>query len=443
MNIKNSKKILHYILVGIIVIVAGISLLFYYNQSMAYAPPPASHLFLLIPPKPSVSKNLCSSAANTQLGATCHPASSFGSDPFPVNRGEELLIKIRYQPPTSIGDGDYPELIRIDERISGGVFSYQGVSVSPNVNYTYSGPSEGQLIDNALLRYDFENGFAPEEDVELVIRLKAEEYTVSGPVGVDVGNSYLRYRDDGSNNNLDLDEALVSVTDIIGPKGDIYSHGNVDNSSGVLGYELDEIDLVGAGNNVTGFGNNPDWKVSNYDLRTGDESYRDEKYYDYYLNQITKRVELLVDERAEIITNSVQLNNNENIVYYENGSLNIGSNIVFADHKTVIAKQDINIDSVNIDSGNNGVVFISLNGDINIRNSSGGIRLVKANFVALNGAVKVDNQGASHLIIKGSLASKSFELLGNNRVSYIYNTIGISDLPGIASIYDSRPYEHY
>jgi hypothetical protein len=450
MNNRYFGKIFYYVLTGVIIVItAGFFIFFYYGQSLAFAPPPASHLFLLIPPKPSVSKNLCSSAANTRLGATCHPASSFDSEPFPVNRGEELKIKIRYQPPTSIAEGDdYPELVRVNERISGGgFFSYQGTSISQdNIIDKYPNLNVGSLIESdADLEYKFKSDLRPKEDIELVIRLKAEKYTTDGPVGVDIGNSYLRYRDDGSNTDLELDEALADITDIVGPKGDIYSHGSVDNRGEVLGYELDEVDVVAAGDNVSGFNNSPDWQVNNYDLKTGDESYRDEKYYDYYLNQLNKRVELLIAERAKTITNPSQLTNNKSVVYYDSDlNINNSVNILdFSNNKTIIAKRNINIRNTNIENGNKGVVFISQNGNININNSSGGLKVIKAHFIALNGDINVNNQGSSHLIIRGSLTGDDFNLQGNNRVSYIYNTNGVSNLPGIANIYNPQPYEHY
>ncbi len=436
----------------VIALVVSVGLFVFYRKDIAKAfsiPPPSAHSYLYNFP-PSVSKNLCSLASQSRLGSSCMPASSFSADSFPVNRGEKLKIRVRYQPPSRVED-DFPKLVEIRETLPvGGYLRYIGSNMIQGEKYDGQQsnlPSSGELIvaNNRKLVYRFGN-YRPEDAVELEIVLEAVEYTTDGPIKVDQSPSYVRYNQRG-NNRIDLDPANIVITDIIGPRGDIYSHGSIDNSSrNVLGTDLDQIDVIGSGGAINGFGDNPDWQISNYQAKIGDESYRDSKYYDYYKAKLNKRLELIVNE-AE-----VQDGNQSNItsdqygyVYYKNGLNLSNKKLSFSKSKTIIVKGDIKLTNVDIVfSGSDvGLAFVSVGGSIELENTKNRLVYAQAHFSAIDDKIIVDNRGGGHLIVKGSLSSKSFELAGDNYVSYIYDSSGLLSIPGLAKLYDPKPYEHY
>jgi hypothetical protein len=443
---KYPKKIFY--LLVILPVVFVFSFLFLYGKPLltnAFAPPPASNLFLLVDSTPDISKNICSQAVESSTGSFCHPAGDFDGS-FPVNRGEELTIKIKYQPPTTIDEDEkYPQLKEIKEILPAGYFSYVDhdfVLESGDDHFDSSGsrlPEVGEVINNSnnQLVYKFSN-YRPEGSVELRIRLKAEVYTSEGAIKIDRDGSYVRYDDV----DRPLPPENVEITDIKGPIGDIYSHGEIDNSGDVLGTELNKIDVIAAENSITNVGNEPAWEINNYQLKASDDTYRDEDYYDFYRAKINKRVELLKQE-TNPQTGPPHFDNNP--FYHRVGNLNLNTrNISFPDNKTILVDGDIVIEDCNIENFGNGVAFVSTDGNIILRNTTNNQKVLEAHFIALDGEVVIDNQtNDGHLIVVGSLSSKSFRLIGNKRVTYRYNSIGLNVLPGIAGLYNPQPYEHY
>lgn len=448
---NNIGRKLFYLVLGSAVLVCGLfiaSSYFDFSISQAFSPPPASRAFLLMDDSPSISKDLCSAAAQTTLTASCYPASVFADSNFPVNRGEELTINIKYQPPTQVSDDEqYPRLVEIRETLpGGGFFSYQGAQFSGDARYDSANlPSIGQVLNSrTTLRYRF-NDYRPEEPVELTIRLKAVRYTIDGSISIDLPDSYVEYEDD-DREKVDLPEARVEITDIIGPRGDIYSHGSIDNSRrNVLGVELDRIDVIAARGSITGFNNNPDWQLENHQAKMSDQTYRNEKYADFYRAKIGKRLELLKNEADVDVGHSRNTTSRSKpFVYYPRNYSKSGGQLSFSSNKTIIVEGNINLSDVTINSNSHGVVFVSVGGNIKLTNRTNSLMLANAHFLAVNGSINIDNRGPdSHLIVDGSLASKSFNLLGNNRVTYSYNPNGLTSLPGIAGLYNPQPFEHY
>jgi hypothetical protein len=453
MKIGKYKKLLLSALVVVIVIVAGYFVFsYYYNFTSAFAPPPASHVFLLDSGPSISSKLMCSRAAGFQNGNpgqfSCRDSrESLSGQPVAVTDNDVLEIRINYDPGSPNDNGDFPVVRRLIERLpTDNYFQYLSTDIGGN-SINPDGYSPNDVVNSNLIYNNINQTF--ESPVQITIRLRALRISYPSSLTFEDGNSSLVVQYPGESNELlDLPDARVVIRNILGPVGDVYSESDINYG---LGEENYGIDVLASGETVDpsynfNSDNKPDWTLNNYDLKK-----ENRKYWQYYKNKQNKYIKRIVNESAVTAHNPIELKNmlqnsdpEHKIILWNAptggpGGIDLG-NLHINSNKVLITYQPINI-VADIETTNDDSSFVIINWDSSNINIRAGATTVEAHIIGFNSLLRI--YGTDYLILKGSINARKLWNVSNRRISYVYDSKIVQGLPGISSLINPLPLESF
>jgi len=427
--IKN-KIILIGSIIGLIVLTFGISFFFYGDsvKAMIGAVPPVSRLFLLATPD-SISKTLISEAGGNR------EASQTISDPMEVIRGEDLVVNITFlrnedskvKLKSLIEKFPNPEYLELKSARL--IFSAEGIDRS----IISSTPLSSSRLFFNLNEYNI--WLDAGQTVQFRIVLRAIQYTDNQPndsIIIESIGSQLRY----GSEQISVPEAEIRIRDILGPKGDVYSKGDINRNIGV---EKEGIDVIASENNINNwFSDGVVWYLPNYTVKKANNPYY--RTYQLLKQKVTYRLknEIAQNLSSNNVLSQLEYNSDQPQVLYRNGNLTINRPITIKGQKTVIVKGDLRINQ-NIEylaNDKDSAVAFLIERPSSIHIAPGVSRVAGYYFTDLNCSAGdcQTNLYASGTVLRmvGTVITK--RIIKQRPASFIYDNRGLQGFPGVEQL---------